>query len=846
MLHGNAQHDGFLPAADPKPPFRLAWVRHLAGERLGTALEPIVAAGRVFLTTHSGSVCALDAVSGEPRWRFTARGPVLHSPAVAEGRVVVGSTDGFLYALDATTGKPAWAVEAGEGGFSASPVIAGGSVVLGTRAGDFLAVELKSGRLAWRRELNVPVRQTAAVADGRVFVTAEDLRVRCLDARTGEVLWTSDQLTGQTARDYYPVIVRAGGRTYVIVRTNPVINMGQRIARDRHLLAQNAGVDDGDWRKIDAWTKSEAARGTPELWEKEQRAIVEYLATNRDARTFHVLDAETGREALTAPVLWIAGCQGVGVQPALTSDGRLLVFYRSAYGNWNQGVAPLVALGLLDLTRDRITPLFHQYGMQPAWNTFWGTADESQNFTVAGDTVLIVHQGTLSAFDLKENKLFKIWGERDTFGGFKEPWFANEWHGPGRGSVAVDGRRIYWMTGSRVLCLVAGEEGRPAEDLTVEAKPLTPSLSPSDGARVPGWPAIAREATAGGRVRGDLRRRLEAVSAELLSCRWAPLFVDPGLAGREFLFGDSSEVFEALAWAYPYLSDALKQKAKAFLADEWSLHPPLTKDAWYPLNEGERREWFWVPPEVLSRLGQDKVPRPFGNLYAVWLWAERCGEWDRVQSAGPLIQAAYEDFARSDWQLDPTQGDLDANRYLGSLIAFARIADRLGQSDGARRARTQVDRLRKPLLVWWRAPGATEAMRERLAGSGKLDPFIGSGDGRMFFRVAPHRHKAALLRGLTPDVLALVLADQPDAARELWAGWSALCPTWWLQGEERQVHFGENFVDPPDLALAVFKLAAWSKVDDRSLSDQIDLPFCRADLDYLIKLALALEAGHAE
>ena len=41
-LHGNAQHTGYIDA-NITPPFRVAWARFLTGERLGTAMEPIVA-----------------------------------------------------------------------------------------------------------------------------------------------------------------------------------------------------------------------------------------------------------------------------------------------------------------------------------------------------------------------------------------------------------------------------------------------------------------------------------------------------------------------------------------------------------------------------------------------------------------------------------------------------------------------------------------------------------------------------------------------------------------------------------------------------------------------------------
>ena len=269
---------------------------------------------------------------------------------------------------------------AGYGGFSAAPVTVGGYIYAGTRGGISWLGRRCEGRVLWRQELGVPIRQTAAAAEGRVFVTGEDLKVRCFRMADGKVAWVSEPLPGQTARDYYPIVVAGSGRTFVIVRTNPILNMGQRIGRDRTLLCRSAGVDDSTWQKLDAWIKSDQARGNPDLWAKEQGAIVQYMQTNRDAQSFFVLDGGTGKEAVTVPVLWIAGCQGVGAQPALTADGRLLVFYRSAYGNWNQGVAPLVALGLLDLDKNRITPLFHQQGPQPRWNCFWGTADESQNF----------------------------------------------------------------------------------------------------------------------------------------------------------------------------------------------------------------------------------------------------------------------------------------------------------------------------------------------------------------------------------------------------------------------------------------------------------------------------------
>ena len=829
MLRGQPDHSGYVPGP-LTPPYRLVWVREIENERLGTAVEPIVAEGKLFVGTHAGNLYALRADSGEPQWCFKTDGAFLHSPACAEGLVFAGSTDGNLYALNINMGETAWSLFAGVGGFSAAPVITQGTIYIGTRAGDFLAVSLKSGKLVWRQSVGVPIRQTAAVDSGRVYVTGEDLRVRCFGAIDGKPLWTSDQFVGQTARDYYPIIVHKGGLAFVVVRTNPILNMGQRIGQDRTLLCRQAGMDDSSWQKLDSWIKSAAAHGTPDLRDKEQKAITQYLDEHREARTFFVLDAETGQGSSEVPVLWIGGCQGVGAEPAMTSNGDLLVFYRSAYGNWNQGVAPLVALGLLDIAQNRISPLFHHQGMQPTWNCFWGTADESQNFLVVGDTVVIVHQGTLSGFNLQTHELFPIWGERDTYGGFANPpWARNEWHGPGRAAVAVANGRIYWQTGSRILCLEPKQSGgSPQRKLTPDVVRNVVPATIAPKVRLPSPQ--------------DLRAMLEATTEEVVWKSWAPLFTDPGLAGRFFSFDNSGDLFEALAWAYPFLSRELQAKTKTLLRSEWEQHPPFSRRAWYSLNIGARREPFWVPPELCARLGADRPADPFGNIYAVWLYANRCNEEATVTNDWPQLKAAYESFCNSNWKLDRARGDVFANRYLASFLAFASIAQSVGDLETSRHARARADETLTALVQWWQH-AASEGTLQTFAKSAQLDPFIGKGDA-IFLALAPHRHKLALFQDMTPEVAALLRAKAPEAIDKVWRTFQTLCPTWNLMGEERQVHFGENFVDSPDFALSGFKAFVWLKeATTTELTHKIDLPFCRADLSYLTKVALTLEGA---
>jgi outer membrane protein assembly factor BamB len=817
-IRGENMRAGFTSAVI-QPPFQLAWERHFDAERLGTAVEPVVSRGKVFIATHAGNLYALHAETGAPLWRFQAHGPFLHSPACAEGMVVAASADGAIYVLDEQSGQLQSRFTS-KGGFSASPAIANGVVFIGTRSGDFLAYNIRTHKLLWHQALGAPVRQTAALDGSWVFVTAENLVVHCFEASSGKVLWSSAPLAGQTARDHSPIIVRDGDRTLIIVLTNPLLGMAQRIGRDRALLSRNAGVDESSWKKTEAWMRSEQARGTPELWAQEQETILKHLDADPNARSFYVLDAATGREAFTPPVLWVGGCQGVGVQPALTSDGRLVVLYRSAYGNWNLGVAPLVALGLLDLTQNRITPLFHQHGSQPPWNTFWGTADEAQTLQVAGSTVLIVHQGTLSGFDLESRKLFTIWGRRDTYGGFlNPPWARNEWHGPARGGVALAGDRIYWQTGSRLLCIVSGKNGEAAKPTVIRAKEVAAAAAPN----LPGPD------------RPELKAELRRAVSQLLEQEWAPLFVEPGLAGRDFAFDHSGEYFEALAWASPHLTEELRKQVESRLAKELVRHPPFSKETWYQLGQGTPREWFRVPIEYRTRAGNDPRPHPFGNFYSVWLHAERCAG-GKIEH-WPDHKAAFEEFIRSGWRLDSQKGDLFANRYLGSLLAFARAAEKHGDSGLGQKAKEKADETVEALVAWWKRAADTGTMTT-FDGTSQLDPFIGRGDG-ISLRISPHRHKLALFRDLSPEVAAIVKASVPEAVEQVWKSFSALHQTWPLIGEERQVHYGENFIDPPDMAMSAFRAFAWFASGE--LSAAIDLPFCRADLYYITKLSIALE-----
>jgi hypothetical protein len=212
-----------------------------------------------------------------------------------------------------------------------------------------------------------------------------------------------------------------------------------------------------------------------------------------------------------------------------------------------------------------------------------------------------------------------------------------------------------------------------------------------------------------------------------------------------------------------------------------------------------------------------------------------------VKSQWPSIQQSFESFLKTNWKLDSSKPDVYANRYLASLIATAELANWAEHNALAQRAEAKAEETTTALLEWWRRAAEQGSLRT-FKSSSELDPFIGKGDA-FSLAVAPHRHKLVLFRDLTPEIAERILSEGgARSADTVWATVEELYCTWSLMGEERQVHFGENFVDPPDLALGAFRAMKWLRKSSRDeLARRVDIPFCRADLAFVTKLAIALE-----
>jgi len=183
--------------------------------------SPAVVAGVVYFVSYDANFYALDAASGQLKWKFKTGGErrfaathlhgaepateimpdpfdsFLSSPAVWNGNVYFGCGDTNIYALDAATGNLKWKFKTGNV-VHASPAIAGGSLFVGSWDSYFYALDTASGKELWRFKTGedpdihnqVGIQSSAAVMDGVVYFGCRDSKFYAVDAATGKERWS--------------------------------------------------------------------------------------------------------------------------------------------------------------------------------------------------------------------------------------------------------------------------------------------------------------------------------------------------------------------------------------------------------------------------------------------------------------------------------------------------------------------------------------------------------------------------------------------------------------------------------------------------------------------------------
>jgi outer membrane protein assembly factor BamB len=153
---------------------------------------PTVADGLVYIGLNDGALYALDADDGEDIWRFQPDieawdgieegGMSFNEPAVVDGVVFVGTGvdfdevegDTYLFAIDAETGEERWRYEVGDP-VRMQPAIADGVAYAGDLTGQVHAVDTETGEALWTFALDGELGpDSPVVVDGVLFITDRD------------------------------------------------------------------------------------------------------------------------------------------------------------------------------------------------------------------------------------------------------------------------------------------------------------------------------------------------------------------------------------------------------------------------------------------------------------------------------------------------------------------------------------------------------------------------------------------------------------------------------------------------------------------------------------------------
>ena len=231
------------------------WRKRLADYKAGhgSGVSPIVHGGLLIVANeHSGDseLLALDAATGDVRWRIPRQSEVQYStPCIYErpGRpveVIFTNWENGITGIELQTGRVSWERRVFDESHIecsiSSPIVAG-DLILGTcgylgHGEQTVAVrpdDAQPGAVTdvYRVERGAPLTPTPLVANGLLFLWADDGIVTCVDARTGKPVWR--QRVGGT---YYGSPIAVGEAVYGVSADGEMVVIAAR--REYELLGR--------------------------------------------------------------------------------------------------------------------------------------------------------------------------------------------------------------------------------------------------------------------------------------------------------------------------------------------------------------------------------------------------------------------------------------------------------------------------------------------------------------------------------------------------------------------------------------------------------------------------------
>jgi outer membrane protein assembly factor BamB len=277
----NNERTRFLPAEGLKPPFKRGW-QFVAGTL--TEFSPVIAKRTVYGLNNDALAFALNAITGDVKWKHKVGRVNASSPAFDNGRLfMVNLEPGQALALDAASGKTVWRKPL-QGRSESSPAVQDGKVVFGCECGTLYALDEKTGKTIWQRNLGGQLKGAPAIANGVVYIGGYDGKLSAVRLSDGSIKWQSTSSGLSFGRDaaFYSTPAVAYGRVYI----------GSKDSRMYSFEAATGKV---------AWSHSTGAEeyAAPAVAQTPNAPPAVYFG-GLDG-TVYALDAKTGKERWSRP-----------------------------------------------------------------------------------------------------------------------------------------------------------------------------------------------------------------------------------------------------------------------------------------------------------------------------------------------------------------------------------------------------------------------------------------------------------------------------------------------------------------------------------------------------------------
>jgi hypothetical protein len=322
--------------------------------------------------------------------------------------------------------------------------------------------------------------------------------------------------------------------------------------------------------------------------------------------------------------------------------------------------------------------------------------------------------------------------------------------------------------------------------------------------------------------------KLDRHVTELLNgAPWMPFHHTLGISGYEVDFNHPDEMFYALSLALPFLPTNTAADLQMFLSKQLTELPPYSVDG-FDNRVGRARESYDVPPD-LRVSGRGHARSAFG-VYAFWTYVNAAGDAAAAKRHWPAIRARLQPLLDAEYKFDVTKRNYahdeaeTLNGDLAALVATVRLARTNANADVEQLALVRARQLLE--------------LRVNLE---RVNPHVLETTDVSTRHL--HISKLARFCDLTPEI--------GDAVRTLTDGCGAshlknfreARNGWHLAFGDRMIG-GENYTNPLHFSHALFAGAALvEQLPPAQIASFVDVPWCKGDLYFIEKCALALRAA---